>query len=163
MKIYIIILLFFALTAAGFFKAASLKRSVYETEGLKNTVLIINDRLSYFKKPVDILLLEACNVNGRYRVISTFKNRLERDGNIVSAWQSTDCEHILGEETCRVMDEFFQALGTSGLEGQNTLCVSTVNRLEACREKAAEEADNKAKLYKSLGFLAGAFAVIVFI
>ena len=163
MKIYILIILFCTLTAAGFVKAGGLHRKVYEIDGLINLIALIKDKISYFKTPLNILLLEACEISGKYRAVSAFGGILQKDSNIVSAWQSVDCENILGEEACRIADEFFSSLGGSGVEGQTQLCDSTMHRLEYCRQKALEEVENKAKLYKSLGFLAGAFAVIMFV
>ncbi len=163
MKIYILIILFFTLTAAGFLKAGGLHRRVYEIDGLMNLVALIKDKVSYFKTPLYVLLKDVCKTNSKYRIASMFCTRLEKDSNIISAWQSVDCEHILGEDVCRIADEFFLNLGGSGVTGQTQLCDSTLHRIELCRQKAFEEAENKAKLYKSLGFLAGAFAVIMFV
>ena len=163
MKIYILIILFFTLTAAGFVKAGALHRKVYETDGLITFITLIKDKVSYFRTPLYILLSQACNENKRYRVILSFGESLKEESNIKRAWQNVDCENILGEEACRIADEFFSSLGTSGISGQTGLCDATLHRLELCRQKALEETENKAKLYKSLGFLAGAFAVIMFV
>lgn len=163
MKIYMLILLFFTVTAAGFFKAAGLKRKVYEIQGLINFILVIKDRLSYFKTPINILLSTVCELHSGYRIINMLNENLKKDSNISCTWQSVDCEHIIGEQACHTMDEFFSSLGSSGIEGQTALCDSTLRRLEHCKEKAEEDAENKAKLYKSIGFLAGAFAVIIFV
>ncbi len=149
------------MTAAGFMKAAALKKRVFETEGLINAVNAVRDKSAYFKTPVYNLLLEISKSLSRYRVMRAFTACLEADSNTYSAWQAVDCQGLAGEEACRVMDEFMLALGTSGAKEQVLLCESTLGRLERCRQNAVEAEANKARMYRSLGLLSGAFSVII--
>ena len=163
MKIYLLIVLFLSLTTAGFLKANSLKRKVKEIQCLISLLENIKTRLGYFKSPVYVILSQAVGDIKGSKTLSSFKINLKKEENVKKAWLETDCENLLGEDTCFVLDEFFSLLGTSGVEGQVNLCENTLVKLNHCLENSILSLNEKGKLYQSIGVLAGAFGVILFI
>ena len=65
------------------------------------------------------------------------------------------------EEDWKIIDHFFFLLGKSDIEGQTSLCANISEQLREQEEKAEYERAKYAKMYISIGVLAGLFFVII--
>ncbi len=163
MKITILIMVFLSLTAAGFFKAASVKQNLYETQGLILLIEQIKERLRYYKAPIHNTLVSVCSSLSKYQLCQGLLLALKTNTTPFEAWKTADAQKFFSEETLSIANEFFSLLGTSGIEGQESLCNGCLQRLNRLYFSAKEEASGKMKIYKSMGLLSGILTVIVFI
>lgn len=84
-------------------------------------------------------------------------------GGIADAWRCTRGRLIgrggamdsLGTEETAVLDRFFEGLGISGKQEQEALFSQTLRDLGRLGEEARRNSRDKAKLYGTLGILAG--------
>ena len=62
-----------------------------------------------------------------------------------------------------LLSELLSKLGTTDAEGQLAIIGHGISRFEEYAESAAAEQRSKCRLYEILGFMAGAFAAVLFI
>lgn len=97
-----------------------------------------------------------------------FLKNIDRDCDI--SFQQSWCNAVYGSNLCgmkksdiELIADIGKKLGTSDLDGQVSTVMLQRSELEAAISYAEEEYAKKAKLYRSLGALTGAFVAIMLI
>lgn len=84
--------------------------------------------------------------------------------NFADAWEKgVNSDTDLSEDERRYLLRIGVSLGRSGVKGQLSFLAANRNEAEAMLEAAGREYDEKGKLYRSFGVLAGAFISVMLV
>lgn len=166
LKIFGTVIIISAATFTGCYFSAALKKR-----------LILLKKLNYMLE--EILLLLRYKSETVYEIAETlagderfsefdFLRNIDRDCDI--SFQQSWCDAVYGSSLCglkksdiELIADIGKKLGTSDLDGQVSTVMLQRSELEAAISSAEEEYVKKAKLYRSLGALTGAFVAIMLI
>lgn len=161
-----IIVIISATSFAGYYFSAALKKR-----------LIMLKKLNYMLEEILILLryksatvyeiTEALAGDERFSEFEFLRN-VKADGGV--PFQLSWCEAVYRSSLCgmkksdmELIAEIGKKLGTSDLDGQVSTVMLQRSELESSIASAEEEYSKKAKLYRSLGTLTGAFIAVMLI
>jgi stage III sporulation protein AB len=151
-------------TLTGFYKTYSIRKRVKELESISRYIekIMLEIRFSMKSIPIIIEKIGVAALPLINEILHIDKNNSMKDIYYL-AKQTTKNQMFFNEDDWAVIDVFFPVLGSSDLEGQQSLCKNTLTLLEK-QIKQAENVSNKySKMYSTTGFLIGLFIVIIFI
>lgn len=148
----------------------------YFSSALKKRLIMLK-KLNYMLEEILLLLryksatvyeiAETLAGNERFSEFDFLKN-IDRDCDI--SFQQSWCKAVYGSNLCgmkksdiELIADIGKKLGTSDLDGQVSTVMLQRSEIEAAISAAEEEYAKKAKLYRSLGALTGAFVAIMLI
>lgn len=148
----------------------------YFSSALKKRLIMLK-KLNYMLEEILLLLryksatvyeiAETLAGNERFSEFDFLKN-IDRDCDI--SFQQSWCKAVYGSNLCgmkksdiELIADIGKKLGTSDLDGQVSTVMLQRSEIEAAISSAEEEYAKKAKLYRSLGALTGAFVAIMLI
>ena len=79
-----------------------------------------------------------------------------------SAWEKISSD-LYNAEMQKILQDFFNLIGSSDVDSQLKICGLALDRLRQLQDDSIENTEKKAKLYRTIGFLTGAFLIIIFI
>ena len=79
-----------------------------------------------------------------------------------SAWEKISSD-LYNAEMQKILQDFFNLIGSSDVDSQLKICGLALDRLRQLQDDSIENTEKKAKLYRTVGFLTGAFLIIIFI
>lgn len=148
----------------------------YFSSALKKRLVMLK-KLNYMLE--EILLLLRYKSATVYEIAETlagderfsefdFLGNIDRECDI--SFQQSWCDAVYGSDLCgmkksdiELIADIGKKLGTSDLDGQVSAVMLRRSELEAAISSAEEEYAKKAKLYRSLGALTGAFVAIMLV
>lgn len=148
----------------------------YFSSALKKRLIMLK-KLNYMLEEILLLLryksatvyemAETLAGDERFSEFDFLKN-IDRDCDI--SFQQSWCKAVYGSNLCgmkksdiELIADIGKKLGTSDLDGQVSTVMLQRSEIEAAISSAEEEYAKKAKLYRSLGALTGAFVAIMLI
>lgn len=162
-------LLAFALCSLlGVQRAARLQRRVKLLSALQNDVKRLMIRMEFEKKPLAVIVSDRAR-GELQRLWAAFAEELlhGRDTRtaFLAALDTADAEiagfSSLGTEERAMLTEFAAALGSTELDGQRQNTAMLLAGLEPLFEQASDECGTKGRIYRTVGMLSGAAAVIL--
>ncbi len=159
-KIFGILLLSAIPIVFGLGKSRTLIQQKQEVAGLIALVVRCQQGIAYQQMPIADLIHQL--PKQQYKIIDRLSEHLQNGASPVQAWKKTAME-IHYPLILPIMDDYFSSLGTSDQDSQLKICNMTSARLEEIRMKLETEIPTKAKLYRTVGILAGAFISILLI
>ncbi len=163
MKILGSVLILICSAALGIVKSYELVLHVKELEEIKRIFFMVKNELIYSKSMFEDIFAEISRkTEGRYQIwmqnLAKELNRREQQ-SFLDIWTACSDQfvtqlHLKQEEKC----ELYRV-------GRNLSCLDSINlyleQLDLSIQSARTEAQNKKKLYQSMGVLGGVFLVIV--
>ncbi len=159
-KIFGILLLSAIPIVFGLGKSRNLIQQKQEVAGLIGFVARCRHGIAYQQLPLVDLMRQLPKQQSK--IIERLNEHLQNGASPVQAWKETAMD-IHYSPIFPIMDDYFSALGTSDQDSQLKICDMTSARLEEIRMKLETETPTKAKLYRTVGILAGAFIAILLI
>lgn len=142
----------------------------------KNFILFLQNEITYKLTPVSIAVDLYCKGRGGQRVEQNLimevlqeqvaEQDTKHDVEDVDYAElfSTQQERIaFSDGDLHVVDDFFEQLGQSDVNGQKSLFEVTLTRLEECIVDAKTISEQKGKMYKLLGLGSGIVVALLFI
>ena len=143
----------------GWMKSHQLQMHKQEVIGFLSWVQTCRQGISYQQLPICDLFQKMQQI--RYPIIKQLGDLLK----VTSpdhAWQRVSPQ-ISFAPLAPIMDAFFLSLGTSDCDSQLKICDITIAQLEQMQAELEKETPTKAKLYRTIGALAGVFIAIILI
>lgn len=144
---------------------------VREIRAFQSGLGILRNEISFHNTVLSDALKSASNVRNKQvaQVFQRASDRLAAVSNMTAAeaWSEamSACKPILSikKDETEVLLEFGSQLGTGTID--DTLCTiqNAEEKLKLCERASADEERRYAKLYRSLGVIAGLFLAIIFI
>ena len=153
-------------TGIGILYAQKYQKRVTELKDFKTALNMLKTKIRYTYAPLnDIFSDISKSVNSK--VSSIFENaiiHMDRK-SATDSWNMAinETETSLTKEDKEIICQFGKLLGKTDLDGQINEIDLSLNFLEAQIEKAEDEKQKNAKLYKSLGAITGIGIIIVLI
>lgn len=155
-----------AATFTGCYFSAALKKRLITLKKLNYMLEEILILLRY-KSATVYEIAETLAGDERFSEFDFLEN-IKPDGDI--PFQQSWCKAVYGSSLCgmkksdiELIADIGKKLGTSDLDGQISTVMLQRSELEAAIASAEEEYSKKAKLYRSLGALTGAFVAIMLV
>ncbi len=159
-KIFGILLLSTVPVVIGLKKSQNLMCQKQEVSGLIRFVARCRQGIAYQQLPLAYLVEQLPKQQSK--TIDCLREHLQKGASPMAAWQET-AKDIHYPMILPIMNDYFSALGASDKESQLKICDMTSARLEEIRLMLETDAPAKAKLYRTVGMLAGAFIAILLI
>ncbi len=159
-KIFGVLLLSAIPIIFGLGKSRNIIQQKQEVAALIGLVTRCRQGIAYQQLPLADLIHQL--PKQQYKSIDRLSGYLQHGVSPVQAWRKIAMD-IHYSPILSIMDDYFSALGTSDQDSQLKICDMTSARLEEIRMKLETETPTKAKLYRTVGILAGAFIAILLI
>ncbi len=145
----------------GILRSENLKRRALCLEKIVYAMKLLENDIMYEKRDIKISLKSA----GRTQGVALFENaaeKMENEGAEKAFDEAVEVcgEYLLGTDK-EILKEFAENLGMSGKEEQLKRIRGTSERLENAKVNAETEYEKSGKLYRGMGALIGAAAVIL--
>lgn len=167
MKTVALIIVFLGLSFAGYYKSLTLYRRTNELDLFIAIIEHIRDEIRYLRLPAPRIIKKLCSLKrfSEYEVLKIFESELKNKRSIIEGWEITveRAEQIseLNHDDLIILNSFFEGLGSTDEQGQGNLCSSALSELKRQRKDADEYCKKHARLYRSLGILAGLFVCVI--
>ncbi len=158
-KIFGILLLSVIPISVGFKKSRQLTLQKKDIDGLLFLVHECRQNIAYQQLPLSELIGQL--PRRRYRIIDCLIEHIQLSSPL-TAWNNSK-SIMTHPQALAVMTDYFSALGTSDRDTQLEICNRTAARLDEIRLAFDSEISAKAKLYRTIGILAGIFIAIILI
>lgn len=128
-------------------------------------ILRILGEIKYLRRPsYELVASIAGNVSfKKYRVVSALYEELQKTDNAAAGWKLTDTSGLIVEIDRQIVDDFFEELGKTDIQGQEGACLNTIERLKGAEKEALDIYACKGRLYRTLGILSGLAIAIILI
>ncbi len=139
------------------------RQLVQQREDIAGLLFLVNQcrqDIAYQQLPLAELISRL--PRQRYKIVDCLIKHMQHEPTPLSAWNKTK-QILTHQPSLSVMNDFFSALGTSDRDSQIKICNMIAARLEELRLALESEASTKAKLYRTVGILAGVFIAILLI
>ena len=163
-KFIIYVLIIGTSTGLGMVLSQKYISRVNELKDLKSALVLLKTKIRYTYAPLkDIFLDTAKSLKGN--IANLFQNACSN----IEYFGATECFCKAIDETTlnltaedkNILKNFSKMLGKTDLEGQVNEIELTQNFIDTQIEKAVEEKEKNAKLYKTLGVICGVGIVII--
>ncbi len=170
LKLFGAILILISGSSIGWIIAAQYKNRIRDLQELQLAFNLFNTEISYTRTLLPIALQKTA-VGTEYPVSILFnssadKLNKEKEKSFFEIWKRVLTENkginYLLEEDLKILEEWGQQIGCSGLEEQKKINKLTLKRLEQAEKKAQEIADKKVKLSRYSGILISLMIIILF-
>lgn len=164
-------MVFFGCTAMGLKCSAKLKARQLALQKFRDILLFLENEMCVMGKPLN----KAFESLGKGNYGGVWVPLFNRSGSLLqeqildagNAWrialEETAAALPLAQEDIDLLRDFGELLGKSDRDMQHAVLAMEKEKVSALERKAKEEAETTGKLYRSLGALLGAAAVILLI
>ncbi|MDR3643936.1 MAG: stage III sporulation protein AB, partial [Clostridia bacterium] len=138
-------------------------------EALKGAINLISTEIRYFASPVDVIMkkLNALDEYKELKIFGLCETLLKTTNNFATAWSASIAaakpQLSLNKGDYEALLWFGSMLGATDIEGQIANCERYSEMLSQRLVRAREDKSKRGKMYSSLGFLSGAFFIVVFL
>ena len=166
LKYFMLLLTFGATTTIGFLFSKRYSSRVNELKEMKNALSIFETKIKFTYEPIPEAFREiAKKVNPNIGKIFKLASENMEYTTAGNAWieSLTVSQHNMKKEDIEVLKGLSRLLGKTDIEGQVSEITLVKQFLDTQIEQANLEKEKNAKMYKTLGVVAGLAIVIVLV
>lgn len=165
-KWIIYILIFIASSSIGIIYSQKYQKRVDELKDFKMAFNMIKTKIRFTYAPLKEIFYDVSkNIKSKTSLIFTNVCSYMEENDATKSWNEAinETETNLTKEDKEIISQFGKLLGKTDIEGQLNEIELSLNFLQMQIEKAENEKNKNAKLYKSLGVIAGVGIIIILI
>ena len=161
MKLFGMILLLLSAAELGCLAAGSLRRRTEQLRILRQLVITMMAELKC-TLPLIPDMLRTLAAEPSFRSIGFLQDAAAHAEDFPACWaQAAARDTALTPEARKVVETIGETLGSTALDGQLAVLELCAERLQTLYTEQKERADQRGRLYQSMGILSGIFFVIV--
>ncbi len=165
LKIIICSLIIYICTYLGMYKAKTYEQREKELKKIKNSLAFFKSKIEFTYEPIEEVF---CSISKSVYLHkdNIFKDTINKlnETDLNTSWNmAVENAIYFNKEDKEVLKMFGKLLGKTDKKGQISEIEITNSFIEKQIEKAENEKNKNAKLYKSLGVICGIGIVIIFI
>lgn len=168
-KIIALAIIVLGCTYIGFYYGENLRRRNRQLEEILKGVLFLNNEVIYSHTPIpDALNYVSYKVSNPLNTLLLNVSKKLMLGESVSLYHAVTEEYqgmknqfFIQEDDKRILIDFCQSLGESGVYGQDRIFTLTIENLKSNCKEAATIAAKNIKMYRALGVCTGVMIAIV--
>ena len=162
--IYMLILI--ASSSIGIIYSQKYQKRVDELKDFKTALNMLKTKIRFTYAPLKEVFIDISK-SLQSKTANIFSNvcTYMENNDVTQSWNKAinETETSITKEDKEILSKFGKLLGKTDLEGQLNEIELSLNFLETQIEKAEVEKNKNAKLYKSLGVIAGIGIIIILI
>ncbi len=166
LKWIIYVLIFATSTGLGILYSQKYQKRVNELKDFKTALNMLKTKIRFTYAPLKEIFYDISKsiTSKTGKIFEEAADYMDKVG-ATDSWTSAvkSAELCVTKEDKEVICQFGKLLGKTDLDGQLNEIELSLNFLETQIQKAEEEKNKNAKLYKSLGVIAGAGIIIILI
>jgi stage III sporulation protein AB len=167
-KIFGIVVVFIACSAAGLMKSYSLTKRVRELEEFLGALTFISTEIRYFASPTAEIMKKLAD-SGEFEKLKVFEfctEFLKNTRDFPKAWnqaiEKAKPYLSLEDDDIKAVKEFGASFGATDADGQTANCERYAELIRQRLESAKDDRAKRGRMFSSLGVLCGIFFAFVF-
>lgn len=170
-KLIAILILFCVSTYIGFYIGETYKQRSLNLNELQKALTMLNTEVIFASTPLPEALFNISEKISKplSDIFYNISAKLQ-SGEALSVYDSYSSSYMIYKDVIHfnkadlnIIEDFFKALGESGVFGQEKVFTITMENLRMNYMEAEKEAKTNIKMYRTLGLCTGAMLAIIFI
>ena len=150
----------------GNLKANQYVNRVKELICIKSALNIFENKIKFTQSPLKEIFKNIGENASEYNIKNIFEAlAIEEDLNIHEKWKNviSDIESNLNSEDKNILIDMGKILGTTDVDGQVSNIKITTSFIDRQIEKAEQEKEKNAKMFRTLGIVSGLSIIVILI
>lgn len=165
-KCMVYVLIFATSTTIGVMYSQKYQRRVAELKDFKTALNMLKTKIRFTYAPLKDIFYDISK-SAKSKTASVFENACKKmeHYSATESWELaiSETEMSITKEDKDILCQFGKLLGKTDIDGQLNEIELSLNFLDTQIEKAEDEKQKNAKLYKSLGIITGIGLIIILI